>query len=378
MNRSAITRRTLLGNLAKGGAAFATVSISARALGLAASQAPGRIVIGTVPVNAVLASYLGAEFFRSEGLDIEVSRHQAGPQVLQGLATGDIAVGDLGLAPIVIALTRGLPVIAPHLSCFSTPDRPFERIIVPADSPIRTLNDLKGKKLGYQGAGTVPDLLLGALPRKSDIRKEDIELVPIPPPNQPAALAQGLVDAIFATPPVDAAAERQFKARTLVDATALVPYAGLAGLVVRRDFAEDHPDAVKRLFKAAIRLARWIRDNEGPARSVAARTLNLPQDLAVQSRLPVFARNGLAVMPNVWHVYEMLAAARTIERHPNPEQLFERTIVEPAHKFVAPALDEVGIVRDQAAEMMLRAEYPLLPGPVTNYHSDWERRLLQT
>ena len=32
------------------------------------------------------------------------------------------------------------------------------------NSPIKTLDDLKGKKLGFQGSGSVPDLLLGALP----------------------------------------------------------------------------------------------------------------------------------------------------------------------------------------------------------------------
>jgi ABC-type nitrate/sulfonate/bicarbonate transport system substrate-binding protein len=373
------TRRGFFKRAAEGGLALLTLSVSARALGLPASaQTPEKIVLGSLPINPLIATYVGpADFFKEEGLSIEITRFQAGPAMLQGVAAGNVVVADIGLAPAIVAMARGVPIIAPSLTAFSTPAHPFERILVRQESDLRSLDDLKGKKVAILGRGTIPDLILGALQKKSKIRKEDLELVLLPPPSQPAALAQGQVDAIFATPPSDTVAERQYGARTLANGTELVPFLGLTTMAVRRDFAESHPEATKRLFKACIRFARWIQDNEALARSTAAKTLDLPGELGAQARIPLFARNGLPVMPNVWHAYEMLVQAKTLDPHQDPVKLINDAVVEPAKRYVQPALEELGVQPDPQVTAMLNGEYPLLPKPPASYYADWERRLLK-
>jgi NitT/TauT family transport system substrate-binding protein len=377
MTKNLMSRRSLI---KQGGAAvsFLTISISLRALGVRAAEGAPKIVLGKLPLNAMVTTYLGEiDFFKEEGLTIEIAPSQAGPAINQAMAAGSVVVGDTGLAPAMVAMTRGIPILAPHLGAFVTPARPFERILVKEGSSIRNLDDLKGKKLAILGRGTIPELILGAIGKKSNIRKEDIELVLIPPPNQPAALEQGQVDAIMATPPTDAVTERQYKVRSIADGTDLVPYLGLSSLVVRRDFAETYPEPTRRLFKAAIKLARWIRDNETAALRVGAKNLGLPEELASASRIPLFARNGLQVMPNLWHVYQMMVEAKTIDAHSNPAELFNNSVIEPAKLYVIPALEELGLQADEAIETMLKGEYPLLPKPVASYYADWERKALK-
>jgi sulfonate transport system substrate-binding protein len=367
------SRRAALRLIAAGGAGLLAGSVAAHR---PAAQNPTKIVIGRIPINALPSNYIGVvDFFREEGLALEPTRFDNAGQMFQTMTAGDLVAGEVGLAPSIIALSRGLPFIAPFLGACSTPDRPYERIMVLPNSSIRTLDDLKGKKLAYQGPGTVPDMLLGALSRRSKISKADIDLVPLPPPNQPDALGQGLVDAIFAIPPADTVAERKYSARTVADATELVPYSGLSTFVVRRDFADRNPEIVGKLLAAEIRFARWIEANPSAARSAMAKNLNLPDDLAANARLPVFARNGLPVMPNVWHVYQMLVTAKTIDQHPDPAKLFNDAIVEPVKRFTLPAVEKLGIEPDQVVEKMLTAEYPLLPKPNATYYADWERRL---
>jgi hypothetical protein len=154
--------------------AFLTVSMSAKRLGLsAAARVPEKIVLGAQPITPFIESYLGAtDFFKEEGLTVEVSRFNSFAPVLQALAAGNLAVGGMGVAPSIIGISRGLPIIAPSLVTFVTPRRPLERIMVMPNSPIRTINDLQGKKLAFLGPGTVPDMMLDALPMKSSIRKD--------------------------------------------------------------------------------------------------------------------------------------------------------------------------------------------------------------
>ncbi len=361
-------------------AALLTVSVSARSLGLsAAAQVPEKIVLGTLPFNPAIASYIGeVDFFKDEGLTVEVTRFQNFAPIMQGMTTGSIVAGEMGVAPSLIGLTRGLRLIVPFLGSFSTPDHPAERIMVLPDSPIKTLDDLKGKKLAFVGPGTVPDMLLNALPKKAKIHKQDIKLVPMPAPNMPDALAQGLVDAIFAIPPADTVAELKYHARTVANATELVPYAGLGTVALSREFADANPEAAKKLYRACIRFSRWIDDNPSDARRAVAKNLDLPADLATHMRIPLFARNGLPVMPNVWNLYEMLVQAKTIDPHPDPAKLFNDTIVEPTKRFTLPAVEELGLQPDPEIEAMLKGDYPFLTKPAASYYADWERRLLKT
>lgn len=375
MNRRRPTRRSVIKTITLCGASLAATASPPRR---SSAQSTLKIVLGTLPISPGLANYIGeVDFFRDEGLTVEPVRFQNFAPIVQGMATGSIAAGEIGVAPSIIGLVRGLPLIAPFLGGFATPDHPFERIMVLPDSAIRTLDDLKGEKLAFLGPGTVPDMLLDALPKRAKISKADIKLVPMPAPNMPDALARGLVDAIFAIPPADTVAERKYKARTIANATELVPYAGLGTLVLRRDFADSNPEAARKLYRACIRFARWIDDNSAEARKVVAMNLGLPADLAGPMRIPLFARNGLPVMPNVWNLYEILVKSKTIDPHPNPAGLFNEAIVEPTKRFTLPGSKELGLEPDPEIDNMLRGDYPFLPKPTANYYADWERRLFK-
>jgi hypothetical protein len=160
------TRRDALQTIARSAVAFVTVSVTARSLGLSASaQIPEKILIGSLPIP-LITSFIGqVDFFKDEGLTIEVTRFNNFAPILQAMTAGSVVAGEIGVAPSIIGLTRGLPFIAPFLGGFSTPSHPFERIMVMENSPIKVLEDLKGKKLAFLGPGTVPDMFLGALPK---------------------------------------------------------------------------------------------------------------------------------------------------------------------------------------------------------------------
>ncbi len=118
-----LTRRDALQTLGRSAAVWLTGSVSASSLGLAASaQIPEKIVLGTIPITPVIASYIGhVDFFKDEGLTIALTRFNNFAPIMQAMTAGSVVAGDFGVAPSIIGLTRGLPLITPFLSAFSTP-----------------------------------------------------------------------------------------------------------------------------------------------------------------------------------------------------------------------------------------------------------------
>ncbi|MBV8936838.1 MAG: hypothetical protein JO095_13680 [Alphaproteobacteria bacterium] len=133
MRSYGLTRRAAL----KTAPALLTVSLSSKCLGLSASaQVTDKIVVGTIPIIPVITSYIGeVDFFKEEGLTVELTRFNNFAPIMQAMTAGNLLVGEFGVVGSIIGLTRGLPLIAPFLTFFSTPSHPLERIMVMQNSP---------------------------------------------------------------------------------------------------------------------------------------------------------------------------------------------------------------------------------------------------
>lgn len=129
-------------------------------------------------------------------------------------------------------------------------------------------------------------------------------------------------------------------------------------------------------MRAWLLFCRWIDDNAQAARQASDESLSIDADLRDKQRLPYFARNALPVMPNVWHIYEMLVAARLMEATGDAAKLIEETVIEPTQRVTLPVLDALGWSKDGVVQDMLRANYPLLPKPPETYYAEWEKKLL--
>ncbi len=367
-------------NLLKAGVATLALVTSPLALGLPAAAAetmPAKIVIGSLPANTEITAYIGeVDYFKGEGLAVELLHGADVPAVMEALVGGSIPLGDVGVAAAIIATARGLPLLHPALGAVGTPQRPLSRIMVRGDSPIVEVPQLRGKKLALDRRGTLEDLALAALKKTHALAREEIEIVLLPAAGQPQALAQGQVDAIYAAPPVDAAAEQRFHARTLINTADFIPYIGYGTLAMRRDFVDAYPGAARKAMTAWLRFCRWIDDHAEAARRVSGANLDLDQDLRATVRVAYFARNGLPVMPNLWHIYEMLAAGKALDTVSDPARLFEEAVIEPTRRITLPALDALGWDKDAVVQDMLRASYPLLTKPPEAYYAEWEKKLL--
>jgi len=108
-------------------------------------------------LNVVKAEGTFDQEMAQRGIKVRWTQFPAGPQLLEGVNVGSIDIGHSGEAPPIFAEAAGTPFV--YIG--SQPPYPVgEAILVPKDSPIRTVADLKGKKIALNKGSNVHYLLL--------------------------------------------------------------------------------------------------------------------------------------------------------------------------------------------------------------------------
>ncbi len=149
------------------------------------------------------------------GYTVTWTEFPGGPQLLEALNVGALDFGTTGEAPPIFAQAAGAPLLYVG---YEPPSPKGEAILVPKDSPIQTVAQLKGKKVALNKGSNVHYLLVKAL-EKDGLGVTDIEPVYLPPADARAAFERGAVDAWAIWDPFYAAASAATGARTLTDGT---------------------------------------------------------------------------------------------------------------------------------------------------------------
>ena len=137
------------------------------------------------------------------GYKVEWTEFPSGPPLLEALNVGAIDFGNTGEAPPIFAQAAGAPLV---YVAHEPPAPKGEAILVPKDSPIKTVADLKGKKVALNKGSNVHYLLVKAL-EKAGVKYSEIEPVFLAPADARAAFERGSVDAWVIWDPFQAAAE---------------------------------------------------------------------------------------------------------------------------------------------------------------------------
>lgn len=128
---------------------------------------------------------------KAEGVKVTWTEFPAGPQMLEGLNVGSIDIGVVGETPPVFAQAAGADLVYVG----NEPPAPrAEKVLVPKDSPIRTLADLKGKRVVLNKGSNVHYLLVKAL-ESAKLQYGDVQVAFLPPADARAAFERGSVDA---------------------------------------------------------------------------------------------------------------------------------------------------------------------------------------
>jgi len=177
----------------------------------------------------------------------------AGPQLLEALAVGSIDVGATGDTPPVFAQAAGKPL----LYVGTEPPKPdASAVLVKAASPIRTLADLRGKRIALQKGSSSHYFLVKVL-EQARLAWSDIQPHYLAPADARAAFERGAIDAWVIWDPYYAAAELEGQARVLATSRGFTNNNSV--YLAAPAFAERHAATLQRLFAALTETDAWAR-----------------------------------------------------------------------------------------------------------------------
>lgn len=151
-------------------------------------------------------------------------------------------------------------------------------IVVPKDSPIKSIADLTGKSIAVNRGGTGEYLLTRAL-EKAGVPVSAVKKAYLSPPDSAAAMSQNKVDAWAAWSTFYPIAQVQLGARILTSAGDIDSENSIV-YVVRSDFAQANPKAVGILLKKLQEANAWSQANRAEAAAIWDKELKVGPDVA--------------------------------------------------------------------------------------------------
>ena len=224
---------------------------------------------------------------KDQGVNVKWVEFPAGPQLLEGLNVGSVVIGESGEAPPIFAQAANANLVY----VANQPAAPLaEALIVPKDSPIQTIQDLKGKRVALNKGSNVHYLLVKLL-EANQLSLNDIDVIYLPPADGRAAFEKGAVDAWVIWDPFFAAAEQQIGARVLATGQNLV--SNHQFYLADRKFAENNPELLKTVINELNTTTQWVSQHQEDA----AKLLEKPTGLDLGILKSSIGRMSFGVAP---------------------------------------------------------------------------------
>ncbi|WP_027798621.1 sulfonate ABC transporter substrate-binding protein [Paraburkholderia dilworthii] len=262
------------------GAAAATASAVAAPLSFAQAPAsapktaaPRSLRIGNQKGYLNVLKGRGTLEKRLAPLNVSVSwtEFAAGPVQLEALNVGSIDFGDVGEAPPIFAQAAGAPLV---YVAATVPRPQSEAVLVPPGSPIRSVADLKGKKIALNRGSNVHYFLVKLL-RQHGLQYADVNVAFLAPADARAAFERASIDAWVIWDPFFAAAQKSLGARVLADASGVVGNRGY--YFSSQSYAAKNPDVIRIVIEEIEKVDQWGSRNKDPLSSELAQLWGLPK-----------------------------------------------------------------------------------------------------
>lgn len=189
------------------------------------------------------------------GYKVEWLEFAAGPQQLEAINTGNLDIASTAESPPIFIQAAGAPLV--YLATTPKNGKTIS-LLVPPNSPAKSLTDLKGKKIAFQKASIGHYLLVKAV-EKAGLKLTDVESVFLPPPDANVAFSQGKVDAWFIWEPFVTRTVQKNVGRVLFDGGELRDTRNFYS--TSRHFYQANSEVIKIFLEELQKAELWSKDH---------------------------------------------------------------------------------------------------------------------
>lgn len=234
------------------------------------ANAAGNITIGFQKSSGLLGILKAQGTLEKSGQTVKWIEFPAGPQMLEALNAGSIDFGSTGAPPPVFGQAAGIDLL--YVAAEPAPVS-SEAIVVPSNSRLRSVAELKGKRVAFQ-KGSGSHFLLAAALQQAGLKMADIQPIYLAPADARAALVSGGIDAWVVWDPYLASAQQSYGVRVLSDYTGL-PQANGVYLASRR-FVTQSPRVLSALLAQVAATGAWANAHPQEVSAILAPQMGLP------------------------------------------------------------------------------------------------------
>jgi sulfonate transport system substrate-binding protein len=224
--------------------------------------------------------------FKPQGIEVKWVEFSSGPPMMEAMNVGSVDYGAVGDSPPVFAQAAGAAIVY----AASQPIINGQGILVPQNSAIATIGDLKGKRIGFTKGSSAHNIVVQTL-EKAGLTYGDITPVYLAPPDAGPAFGNGSIDAWAIWDPYFAIGEIKQNGRILVNAYQITKTNSF--YIANRDFANSHSQVLQQIIDVTGIAATWAQAHpDEVAKSLSAIT-GVPLDIQIVAA----KRAGFSVAP---------------------------------------------------------------------------------
>jgi len=259
----AFSRRALI----LGGAAAAA---QCAAVGRAGAQTMTKLRVAAVPIDITAAVLYGVAegFFTKRNLDVELVMMTNGPATASAVSGGSLDIGTATVLTIANAHESGIPFVLVAPGAAYSAAQPTGSLIALQSSPLHSAKDLVGKTIGVTSLKGVSQMATWAWLDTNGVAVDAVKFIEIPYIDMGPALTAGRVDAVVAEEPAQSVllANGGRVVGNVNDAIGKTWLGG--GWFCLLDWANAHPDVVRRFADAIAEAGDWANKNHDASAKV--------------------------------------------------------------------------------------------------------------
>ena len=194
--------------------------------------------------------------YAEKNITTKLVQFNNGGDLMTAMASGEVDVGYVGIAPVLSSVAKGVPV-----KVISSAQTEGSGIVVTNESGITSAADLKGKSIATPGEASIQYVLLSYYLKQNNLSTKDLNISAMKVPSMNDALKTKQIDGIITFQPYVSIAANDSGNVVLENSSGMLPNHPCCVVVASDDFIKNHNDTVKDIIAIHANATKFINDS---------------------------------------------------------------------------------------------------------------------